>query len=157
VTAVEFHFNVSDRLVYACRLLRKAVAAGAKVVVTGSADLLQQFDALLWAVSPTDFVPHCYLQSEVVMVAVSPVILTEATSDTPHHHVLVNLGYSVPEGYASFERVIEIVTPDAEDRKLARERWKQYTDAGIVISRRDLNRQALPQAMSTMKTVVDAK
>jgi DNA polymerase-3 subunit chi len=149
VTEVEFHFNASDRIDYTCRLLRKAVAAGAKVVVTGSPDLLQQVDASLWAVSPTDFVPHCFLQSDAGMVAVSPVILTQDASDPPHQQVLVNLGDPVPAGFTRFERVIEIVTLEAEDRQLARARWKHYTDAGFVISRRDLNPQVVAPTSTT--------
>ena len=30
MTEVQFHFNVPDRLVYACRLLRKALRSGAR-------------------------------------------------------------------------------------------------------------------------------
>ena len=33
MTEISFHFNVPDKLAYACRLLRKAVNAGNKVVV----------------------------------------------------------------------------------------------------------------------------
>ena len=35
MTEVAFHFNATDKLEYACRLLRKAVANSAQVVVTG--------------------------------------------------------------------------------------------------------------------------
>ena len=34
MTEVEFHFNVGDKLAYSCRLLRKARAGGAKIMVT---------------------------------------------------------------------------------------------------------------------------
>ena len=37
MTEVAFHFNVPQKSGYACRLLRKATAGGARVVVTGEA------------------------------------------------------------------------------------------------------------------------
>ena len=61
MTEVAFHFNAPDRVAYACRLLRKAVASGAKLVVTGSPDVLQQLDRALWTFSAVDFVPHFFL------------------------------------------------------------------------------------------------
>ena len=41
MTEVTFHFNAPDKTGYACRLLRKAVGTGAKVVVTGDSELLR--------------------------------------------------------------------------------------------------------------------
>ncbi len=138
MTEVAFHFNAPDRLAYCCRLLRKAVAGNARVVVTGLPDTLAQLDAALWTFSPTDFVPHCMLDSDAPVLAASPVILASTITSTPHRQVLVNLGQSVPEGFAQFDRVIEVVGMDDEDRQLARERWKHYTERGFAITRHDL-------------------
>jgi DNA polymerase-3 subunit chi len=73
------------------------------------------------------------------------VVLCEALSrellDT-HHQVLVNLGGSVPAGFESFERVIEVVTLDDADRQAARGRWKHYADRGYSITRHDLTLKA---------------
>jgi len=138
MTAIAFHFNASDRLAYACRLLRKAVASGAKIVVTGSPDALQQLDIMLWVFSATDFVPHCQLASDATLVAASPVIMAASTEAAPYQEVLLNLGDQVPNGFEKFERVVEIVTLDEEDRQSARSRWKQYADAGYAITRHDL-------------------
>ena len=138
MTVIAFHFNAPDRVAYACRLLRKAVSAGAKLVVTGDATTLQQLDADLWSLSPTDFVPHCDLAAQAHVVSATPVILTSAIDDTPHRQVLVNLNQHLPDGFECFERVIEVVTLDAEDRQLARGRWKQYLELGFSIVRHDL-------------------
>lgn len=139
MTEVAFHFNAPDLVAYACRLLRKAVGSGAKLVVTGSPDTLQQLDAALWAFSPVDFVPHCYLESDALVVAASPVILMSSTESAPHQQVLLNLGQLVPGGFERFERVIEVVTLGDEDRQFARTRWKHYADRGYAITRHDLN------------------
>ncbi len=138
MTEVAFHFNAPDLLVYACRLLRKAVGSGAKVVVTGPPDTLRELDALLWTFSATDFVPHCLADSEAHVVAASPVILATSIASTAHQQVLLNLGRLVPEGFDRFERVIELVGQDEQQRQLARARWKHYTDRGYAITRHDL-------------------
>ncbi len=138
MTEVAFHFNAPDSLAYACRLLRKAVGSGAKVVVTGPPDTLQELDALLWTFSATDFVPHCLADSEAHVVAASPVILSTSIATAAHQQVLLNLGRLVPEGFDRFERVIELVGQGEQERQLARARWKQYTDRGYAITRHDL-------------------
>ena len=138
MTDVAFHFNAPDRMAYACRLLRKAVGSGASVVVTGSSDTLQQLDLALWTFSSTDFVPHCQLDSDAGVVAASPVLLAASLEAVPQRQVLLNLGESVPDGFERFERVIEVVSLDQQDRQLARARWKQYTDRGHAITRHDL-------------------
>jgi DNA polymerase-3 subunit chi len=138
VTEIAFHFNVPERLAYACRLLRKAVGSGARVLVTGEPDSLKQLDIALWTFSATDFVPHCDLDGEAAVLALSPVILAPSLTSTPHHEVLLNLGQFVPDGYERFQRVIELVGIDDEERQMARARWKHYTDRGYAITRHDL-------------------
>lgn len=144
MTEVAFHFNAPDRMAYTCRLLRKAVASGAKLVVTGLPDTLQQLDTLLWTFSATDFVPHCDLDGDAAMVAASPVILTPSIESVPHREVLLNLGPQVPDGFERFGRVIEIVGQDDQDRRLARSRWKQYAQRGHAITRHDLAMKTSP-------------
>jgi DNA polymerase-3 subunit chi len=138
VTDVAFHFNASDRLAYVCRLLRKAVGSGAKIVVTGSVPTLAQLDATLWTFSATDFVPHCFADSEARVLAASPVILASSMQNVPHRQVLVNLDEGVPLGYDRFERVIEVVGLEEQDRQTARHRWKHYAQQGDNIIRHDL-------------------
>jgi DNA polymerase-3 subunit chi len=145
VTELAFHFNVPDRLGYACRLLRKAVGSGARVVVTGPPDTLQELDALLWTFSATDFVPHCLADSEPHVVAASPVILSTVVASAAHQQVLLNLGELVPSGFDQFERVIELVGQDERERQFARARWKQYTERGHAITRHDLTLKTLDQ------------
>ena len=76
MTEVAFHFNAPDKLVYACRLLRKATGSGAQVVVTGETSFLQELDAALWNLAPHEFLAHgmegcpdaVWQQSPVVLV-----------------------------------------------------------------------------------------
>ncbi len=139
MTEVAFHFNAPDKVAYACRLLRKAVGSGARLVVTGEGDLLRRLDVALWTFAPLEFVPHCFAGGNATMVDASPVVLSEAVQGMPHSQVLVNLGTTVPEGFERFERLIEVVAEaDEADRLGARGRWKHYADRGYNIIRHDL-------------------
>jgi DNA polymerase-3 subunit chi len=139
VTEIAFHFNVPDKLAYACRLLRKARGAGSRVVVTGEPELLRRLDTELWTFSALEFIPHAHVAAAAAqVVAASPVLLAEVPRGTPHQEVLVNLGGAVPEGFERFERLIELVSQDEPDRLQARTRWKHYADRGYAILKHDL-------------------
>ena len=81
MTEIAFHFNAPDRLAYVCRLLRKAVAAGAQLVVVGPPDQLDRLDSDLWTFSASDFVPHCRAQAEPEVLSASPVVLAADTDE----------------------------------------------------------------------------
>jgi len=138
MTEVAFHFNAPDKLAYACRLLRKAVGSGARVVVTAPADALARLNTLLWTFSQLDFIPHATAADPAQVQAASPVLLLESLAGLPHRQVLLNLGVQVPAGFEQFERLIEVVSQEEADRQLARGRWKHYTDLGHTIVRHDL-------------------
>ncbi len=138
MTAVAFHFNLPDKLAYSCRLLRKALSVGSKIVVTGPDKVLAKFDRDLWFFSTTDFVAHCSQADSELLRANSPVILASNLEQLPHHQVLLNLADHLPSGFEKFERVIELVELSDEDKKMARSRWRQYADLGYHITRHDV-------------------
>jgi DNA polymerase-3 subunit chi len=140
LTEIAFHFNADDRLNYLCRLLRKAVAGGAKLVVTGPVNVLAQLDMALWTFSASDFIAHCGIDASQPIREKSPVVLTCAVDSALTTRVLVNLNESVPDGFEVFQRLIEIVTYDESDKKAARARWKFYADAGCQMVRHDLQK-----------------
>ncbi len=143
MTAVAFHFNVDDRLGYACRWLRKAVSQRARVVVIGLPETLQAVDRALWAMSETEFLPHCMDTAPPEVVARSPIVLVSSLQAPAHRDVLLNLGVGehVPAGFEQFERVTEVVTRDDAERAGARARWKQYLASSCSIARHDLAAQ----------------
>jgi DNA polymerase-3 subunit chi len=143
VSEIAFHFGAPDKVAYACRLLRKATSGGLKVTVLGTAEVLRKLDQDLWGVGPTDFVTHCTDQAQASVVQASLVVLSESLQDAvqktvPLAPILVNLGTFFPDGFERFERVIEVVSTDDDDRAHARDRWKQYTKLGYTIVRHDL-------------------
>lgn len=140
MTELAFHFGAPNKLDYACRLLRKAVASGSRVLVIIDPHELPVLDANLWGISPTDFVAHCVQGADAIVLQKSPVLLVSNMANTLEwQQVLVNLTDAVPEGFDRFERVIEVVSTDGDDRDLARIRWKHYSAMGYQIKRHDLN------------------
>jgi DNA polymerase-3 subunit chi len=58
MTQVDFHFNVPSRMAYVCRLLRKVVYSGHRVLVLLPHDQLDALDGALWSFSQEDFIAH---------------------------------------------------------------------------------------------------
>lgn len=141
MTRVDFHFNAPDRLQYGCRLVRKVHRSGARILVwCEDPAALAQFDQLLWTFSEADFIPHVVASDP--LAAETPVLLTAEAIETPHHEVLVNLGRQTPPMFSRFDRLIEVVSGDDQDRALARDRWRFYKDRGYPLNAHDLARAA---------------
>jgi len=138
-TQVAFHFNVPNKLAYACRLLRKAYAAGGPVGVVAAPETLRELDVALWSFSALDFIAHCSAAAPADMLERTPIVLAADGAALPRAGVLVHLGTTVPAGFERFERLIELVGADQEDRVQARLRWRHYAEGGYAIQRHDLN------------------
>ena len=136
MTRIDFHSNVPDRLGYVCRLVRKAYGAGQKIVVHATPDVLTRLDAQLWTFSALDFLPHCGLQSP--HADVTPIILAAELPAVPHHELLINLHSGMPAGFASFERLIEVVGNEPDDRAAARQRFREYRERGYPLTHHDI-------------------
>ena len=127
-------------MAYACRLLRKAVGNGAKVVVLAEASFGARLDAELWGLSAIDFVPHCSESASDSLLRHSPVVFTthiQANMESIRP-VLIQLCHPVPPGIEAYARVIELVSLDENDRLEARQRWKTYAAWGMPNQKHDL-------------------
>lgn len=137
MTEIDGHYNMPDKLGYVCRLLRKAVGAhGARLVVVAEPALLDAVDLALWRLSPADFIAHCRGGDPAHVVARSPVVLAPAGEGAlPDRPILLNLGAAVPERFERFERLIDIVGAEEDDRAAGRLRWRHYQHRGYAIRR----------------------
>ena len=111
----------------------KAPKRSVQIGVCGPTALLHRLDAALWRFEPTSFVPHLRFTTGTFpsgSLGASPVLLTEAPVDLPHRSLLLNLGQTLPEGFECFERVLEVVSNDAKQAELGRQRFKQYKVLG---------------------------
>lgn len=136
MSEIEFHTGVADKLGFVCRLLRKAVARQARLVVHGDAPDLQRLDQLLWTFDSLGFVPHAVCRPGLgggALLRHTPVWLCSEPAQAPHHDVLVSLGPATAPGFEAFTRVIEVVSAEPQDALAGRSRWKYYVARGYSI------------------------
>ncbi|MCV2368708.1 DNA polymerase III subunit chi [Roseateles oligotrophus] len=137
MTQVSFYTGVPDRLAYVCRLLRKAQQSGARVGVCGPPASLRRLDAALWVFEPAEFVPHLNLSAaaaDPMVAAATPILLIEHALNLGHREVLLNLGLEMPQGFDQFQRLLEVVSQDAEQVQAGRRRYRLYEELGISVN-----------------------
>ena len=137
MTSIDFYFNAADRLQVACRLAGKAVAQGRSLLVYApEGDTASRIDKLLWTWPATGFVPHCALHDPL---APDTPVLIAAGADLPQRcDVLLNLSTACPPHFERFERLLEVVSADEDERAAGRERYKFYKSRGYAIGNHDL-------------------
>jgi len=133
VTRIDFYHYAEDKLRYACRLAATVAERDSRLVVFAPDERVRSaFDRLLWTFQSTRFVPHCSATDPIA--AQTPVVLAGGDEALPHHDVLLNLGDDWPPFFASFERLLEIVGTDEEDKSRARGRFVFYRKRGYEIN-----------------------
>lgn len=142
MTEVLFHFNVPDKVGYACRLLRKAYATGCGAGVVADAEQLHALDVALWSFSALDFIPHCLAEAPAPVRGASPIVLSTSCGELAGGRLLVHLGTALPQGFERFERLVELVGMEPADRAQARSRWRHYADRGYAIRSHDAGPRA---------------
>jgi DNA polymerase-3 subunit chi len=138
VTEVAFHTGLGDKLAFACRLLRKAHRSGARVLVTGPQPLIERLDRELWTFDDQAFVPHLRRrpgEPETDKARLTPIWLCDGGGlpEGTLPPIVLNLGGDLPAEPTRFERVIEPVSNDEEDRREGRRRWRVYEALGLTI------------------------
>ncbi len=137
MTRIDFYVDADDRLRVACRLAAKAVGQNLRVLVYApEGDTAAAIDKLLWTTPAIGFLPH--VPAGHRLAAETPVIIARGAEDAPHHEVLVNLAAEWPPAFARFDRLVEIVTRDEDDKRAARSRYRFYRDRGYEIRTHNL-------------------
>jgi DNA polymerase-3 subunit chi len=137
MTRIDFYSNAESKLQVACQLVAKAAREQSHVVVYApDQNAARSFDKLLWTYQAIGLVPHC-LGSDPLS-AETPVVIACEDSSLAHYRVVVNLHSESPPSFSRFERLIEIVSTDEEDRQQARGRFRFYRDRGYEIHHHDL-------------------
>jgi DNA polymerase-3 subunit chi len=142
---VEFHHGIGNKLAYACRLLRKAHRAGARVAVTGDLASLQALDRELWTFDDQEFLPHVLADGKAVpeRMQATPIWLCSDPASAPgERSILVNIGREVPGGMDRFERLFDLVSSEPQDRQEGRLRWKNYAAQGWDVQPHEVKDEA---------------
>ena len=139
MTKVDFYSGVEDKLRTACTLSHKAMQNGLRVLLhTPDEATTAALDKLLWHYPATAFIPHC--RSHEATAADMPVVVGHDSEPFPHHEVLISLHPTSLPFFSRFQRVIEIVSQDAEDARLGRERFGFYRDRGYEMRHFDMSK-----------------
>lgn len=139
MTQIDFYTHVEDKVRTACRLAAKAYGADKRVLVCcPDADVAGRFDRMLWTTPAVGFIPHCLAGDP--LAADTPILIDYRGDEPAHDEILLNLRHEWPPLFSRFQRLIEVVSLEDEDRRLARERYKFYRDRGYEIRTHDLSK-----------------
>jgi len=138
VTKVNFYSGVDDKLRLACTLSHKAMQNGVRVLLSAPDEHTHNaLNKLLWHYPDTAFIPHC--NSDAPEADDMPVVLDQGSGVSPHHELLISLHEECPSFFSRFERVIEIIGRDEDDKLKGRARFKFYKDRGYELEHFDLS------------------
>ena len=147
VTKIDFYTGSTDKLRTACQLSHKAMQNGVRVLLSAPDEATANaLDKLLWHYPATAFIPHCLSDADgagqmpVLSLSKWPVVINHGSDKFPHHDLLISLHGECVPFFSRFERVIEIISTDAEDSRLGRERFKFYRDRGYELRHIDLSK-----------------
>ena len=117
---------------HACRLTRKA-SASCRIVLRASEAERDMLDQALWTFSATDFLPHARAD-EPAAVHAPIVVVSNDAQPLPHHQLLINLSMDIPQDFARFERVIELIGRSDAEVSAGRSRWLFYKNRGYPLT-----------------------
>jgi DNA polymerase-3 subunit chi len=138
MTQIDFYTNVEDKLATACRIAGKAYSLGKRLLVfCPDAEVAARVDRMLWTSPPTGFIPHCAAADPLAKD--TPIVIDYVGAEPVCDQVLLNLRAEWPPFFGRFERLVEIITVDDEDRQQGRERFKFYRDRGYELRIHDLS------------------
>ena len=120
----------------ACKIAEKAYKKGHKIYIhTESEQQSNSMDKLLWTFRGGSFIPHSITNKDKTG---APVLIGHDSEPECIPDVLINLSHEVPGFFSRFERVAEVITEDAEQKKKGRERYKFYRDRGYELRNHNL-------------------
>ncbi|MHB8453640.1 MAG: DNA polymerase III subunit chi [Acidiferrobacterales bacterium] len=119
-----------------CRLVEKAFRRGHQTyVMTADPDHSARLDETLWTFSLGSFVPHSLYSPDGDKVGAlpQPVLIGHHEPPASCQDVLVALGPHVPDCFSRFQRVADCVGASADEKRLARDRFRFYRDRGYPL------------------------
>jgi len=142
VTRIDFYSNAEPKLEVACRLVDKVIQQHLCVVVYApDENTARSFNSLLSAHPVVGFVPHWIAQH--ALSSETPVVIAREDTEMAHYEVILNLHADSPPSFSRFERLVELVGANDDDRQLARGRFRFYRDRGYEINHYDLSKSGV--------------
>jgi len=137
MTRIDFYFNAHDKYDVMRKLVVKVLNSGQSVFVYArDAATVKQVDQYLWLNQPLSFIPHVLCSHP--LAGRTSVVIGDNPDCLPKPEVLINLDDSLPEAFAKFERMLEVVSEQGEDRVQSRDRFRFFKDRGYPVFTHDL-------------------
>ncbi len=141
MTRIEFYFNAPDKAEVARKLATKAFNSGQNVLVyTRDAARAQQLDTAFWSVQPLSFLPH--VRCGHPLARQTPILIGDHPDELVRADILINLADEPPAFFDRFQRLLEIVSTDDQDRERARRRFRQFQQSGYPLQTHDLTEKS---------------
>ncbi len=122
----------SDRVT--CELCQKAYETRKKtLLLTQSPEQSAHLDKLLWIFADDSFVPHDIESSQEFE---TPVLINNTSPEECERQLLINLSDNIPDNFAQYERIIELVTED--NKQQARRHYSFYKERGYPLNHQNL-------------------
>lgn len=131
---VDFYIlpDSSNHLWFVCSLTGKAWQNGNQIFIrTMNREDAVMLDDMLWTFKDISFIPHEITENNSSVN--TPVLIGWNHDEPATHDVLVNLTDTIPEYAANFERIVEIVAGNQQQKHLARNRYREYRQRGFEL------------------------
>jgi DNA polymerase-3 subunit chi len=114
-----------------CRLAHKAFQQGHRIYIRApDAAAAQRLDALLWTFNQGSFIPHALHPQE--SGDEFPVLIGTDMPPAAFDDILIQLAPEPPAEFERFQRILEVVGPDDEDKQHGRNRFRFYREKGCT-------------------------
>jgi DNA polymerase-3 subunit chi len=124
-----------DPLLLVCELAKRAFESGQPTLIfTRSSDEAERLDEKLWEFDEAAFIPHQIAGDDDD--AITPVLIVPPDTSTPDRTLVINLREDCAPGL--FDRVLEVVPADENERLGSRKRWTTYKAAGFDVAKHDM-------------------
>jgi DNA polymerase-3 subunit chi len=124
-----------DPLLLVCELAKRAFDSGQPALILArSFDQAEQLDEKLWEFDDAAFIPHQIAGDDDD--AITPVLIVPPDASTADRALVINLRDDPAPGL--FERVLEVVPADEEQRLGSRKRWTIYKAAAFEVAKHDM-------------------
>jgi len=137
---IDFHFNVNDRSIYACRLVKKVTGMGLRVALWSSDHtFLTRVYEDLWRFEDLTFIAHAWAGTDYEKAC--SVCFGDQLEALPSSDVLVLLDEAVPadwqKAFSRFDRVVDIVGRNETELQHSRARYRIYKASGVELKAYD--------------------
>jgi DNA polymerase-3 subunit chi len=123
----------NSKQLFACRITEKAYKMQHSIVIQSENNKDAKYlDELLWNFRDDSFVPH-HTSNDKTNSAVQSIVVPDNKKQTNKDDILINLSGLISDDHQKYQRIIEIVINENNDKQNARKRFAAYRELGYEI------------------------